>query len=45
LEYSVDSTFAKASRDSTIVDTSYVIRFLIPGRTYFWRVKASTGIG
>jgi photosystem II stability/assembly factor-like uncharacterized protein len=43
MDYSLDSTFAGASTDSTITDTTASIRLLLVGRTYFWRVRAHTG--
>ena len=40
IEYSTDSLFMFRLVDSTLTDTTYVMRHLLTGREYWWRVKA-----
>jgi hypothetical protein len=45
LEWSVDSTFAVTSLDSTLSDTSRVVRTLQDSAVYYWRVRAKNLLG
>jgi hypothetical protein len=44
-ELALDSTFSYKSLDSTISDSTYVVRGLLKGATFWWRVKAYNAAG
>ncbi|MBK7259657.1 MAG: hypothetical protein IPI01_18020 [Ignavibacteriae bacterium] len=45
IEYASDSLFTSRSVDSTVTDTTRVIRNLLTGHEYWWRVKAYNDAG
>ncbi len=45
LEYATTPDFQQANIDSTIKDTVYTAVGLMPGKTYYWRVKALNPAG
>jgi hypothetical protein len=44
-ELALDSTFSYKFLDSTISDSTYVVRGLLKGATFWWRVKAYNAAG
>jgi hypothetical protein len=45
IEYSTDSLFLFRLVDSTLTDSTFIVRHLLTGREYWWRVRARNAAG